>query len=184
MASQFAVACASASSAPKATRWRAWDDDADEGDAADFKPLSRAEAERWRQRHATPLVRRALMWQLGLWGLVALLAALAQWLWWPQHTSLALSVAYGGLCVVGPAALMAWGMAGGFRARWRASRVRPPRQALGAWLVWEGVKLVLALALLAAAPRLVSDVNWLGLVVGLVVVLKGYVLALWPASRR
>jgi ATP synthase protein I len=55
---------------------------------------------------------------------------------------------------------------------------------LGAWLVWEGVKLLLALALLAAAPRLVSDVNWLGLVVGLVVVLKGYVLALWPAGRR
>ncbi len=44
---------------------------------------------------------------------------------------------------------------------------------------WELVKLVLCIAMLAAAPRLVSDLNWLALLAGLVLVMKTYWLALF-----
>ena len=45
-------------------------------------------------------------------------------------------------------------------------------------LVWEAVKLALTVLLLALAPRLVAGLSWPGLLLGLVVCLKVYWLAL------
>ena len=42
---------------------------------------------------------------------------------------------------------------------------------------WEFVKLVLCIAMLAAAPRLIPDLNWLALLAGLVVTMKTYWIA-------
>lgn len=171
----------------KVRRWRSWDDQEDEGAGDVFKPLSRDEAQAWRTRHAQPLVRRVLLAQALLWLLAVVLAVVLQWLVWPARGSLAASVAWGGACAWLPSLVMAWGMAGGLRARWRARPGVPAadgRRTLARWLAWEGVKVVLALAMLVAAPRVVQDLDWLGLVAGLVVVLKGYALAWWPVRAR
>lgn len=42
---------------------------------------------------------------------------------------------------------------------------------------WELVKLVLCIAMLVAAPKLVPNLSWLALLVGLIVVMKTYWIA-------
>lgn len=168
--------------APKAPDW---DDALDEGDADAFKPLTREEARQWRQRHPAHSVWRVVQWQLLLCGLAVVSSAVLVWCCWAGRWSIVWSVAYGGLCVLLPSAVMAYGMTSGALARrWKA--LAGARGALAAWMVWEGVKVLLTLALLGLAPRWIPDLNWLGLLAGLVVVLKSYGLAWWarPAARR
>lgn len=50
--------------------------------------------------------------------------------------------------------------------------------AVFGFLLWEMVKLVVTVAMLIAAPRLVAGLEWLALLAGLVVALKMY----WVAS--
>jgi ATP synthase protein I len=52
------------------------------------------------------------------------------------------------------------------------------------FVLWEGVKLLLSVAMLWSAPRIVPDLNWLALVAGLVVVLKVYWFGFWIQARR
>jgi ATP synthase protein I len=54
------------------------------------------------------------------------------------------------------------------------------------FFVWELAKLVLTVAMLAAAPRLVKDLSWLALLVGMVVTMKTYWVALQvrPGVRK
>ncbi len=96
------------------------------------------------------------------------------------------SVAYGALCAVLPSAVMAWGVTSNALARWlKVTFPGVARVSLAGWLWWEGVKVLLVLAMLVSAPRWIPDLSWLGLVVGLVVVLKSYWLA-WvvrPAAQ-
>jgi ATP synthase protein I len=162
-----------------------WVDDQDRDDALDRKPLTPEQARQWRARHPAPSVWRVVGWQVGLTLLVAAAAALVVWAG-VGGTSLVASVAYGGLCVMLPSAAMAWGMTSSALARW-LQRAAPgaARTLLAGWLWWEGVKVLLTLAMLWSAPRWIPDLNWLGLVVGLVVVLKSYWLA-WvvrPTAR-
>ncbi len=51
---------------------------------------------------------------------------------------------------------------------------------------WEAAKIVLTIALLVAAPRVVPDLNWLALVAGLVITMKTYWVALMvrPGVRK
>ncbi|TSE30476.1 ATP synthase subunit I [Tepidimonas charontis] len=159
-----------------------WDDDGvDEGGESSFKPLSPDEAAQWRQRHPALSVWHVVGWQALVWGLsVALTAALVV-LWWPHKGVWVSSLAYGGAAALLPAALMAWGMTSSAWARWlRAARPGQARASLAGWLWWEGVKVLLTLALLWMAPRWIPDLSWPALVVGLVVVLKSYWLA-WVA---
>jgi ATP synthase protein I len=53
-------------------------------------------------------------------------------------------------------------------------------------MVWEVVKIVSSIALLAAAPRLVVALSWPALLVGLVLTMKVYwvALAFVPRTRR
>jgi ATP synthase protein I len=44
---------------------------------------------------------------------------------------------------------------------------------------WELVKILVSVALLLAAPRLVPDLSWLALLLGMVVTMKAYWVALW-----
>ena len=165
-------------------RWRVWDEAGDEGADGAFKPLSLQQARAWRARHAVPWVRQVLLAQALLALLMVALAALAQVWVWPARAGLVASVAWGGACALVPALVMAWGLSGGLRARLRPQSHGEPRQVLARWLAWEGVKVLLALAMLALAPRVVTNLDWLGLLVGLVVVLKGYVLAWWLPRAR
>lgn len=145
-----------------------------EAEEPDFKPLTAQEAERWRRLNPPISVWRVVIGQAVVGVLVALVAwALA------GSASVGWSAAYGALAVVAPAALFARGV-----SRHMASV--NPRAAMAGFFGWEIVKIVLTVALLAAAPRLVSGLNWIALLVGMVVTMKTYWVALLmrPGVRK
>ena len=140
-----------------------------EDEEPDFKPLTAQEAQAWRQRHPSPSVWRIVVWQVLVGLLVALLALLVS-----RKLNVALSAAYGALAVVLPSALFARGM-----GRMKAS----PRAVLVGFFGWEMAKIALTVAMLAAAPKLIAPLSWLALLVGMVVTMKTYWIALWVRSR-
>lgn len=142
-----------------------------EAEESDFKPLTAQEAQEWRKRHPPISVMRVVWWQAVAGLAVALLSGL---LW--QRQAIALSAGYGALAVVIPSALFARGL------RMRLA----PGHAHAAMVRFFGLeiaKLALTVVLLAVAPKLVRELNWLALVIGLVVVMKTYWLALWMSTR-
>lgn len=86
------------------------------------------------------------------------------------------STAYGVVAVIVPAALFARGIMGRF-ASLNATT------AVTGFFVWEAVNLVVTVVLVALAPRLVVDLNWLALLGGIFVALKMYGLALLKRPR-
>ena len=114
---------------------------------------------------------RVVWWQAAAGLAVALLAGLV----W-QRQAIALSAGYGALAVVIPSALFARGL---------RMRLAPGHEhaAMVRFFGLEIAKLALTVVLLAVAPKLVRDLNWLALVIGLVVVMKTYWLALWMSTR-
>lgn len=86
------------------------------------------------------------------------------------------SVGYGALAVLVPAAIFARGLTG------RISSLNAGTAAVG-FLVWEMVKIALTIAMLMAAPRVVVGLSWPALLVGLVLAMKVYWLALAFAPR-
>jgi len=52
----------------------------------------------------------------------------------------------------------------------------------GAVFGWELAKILVSVALLLAAPRLVPGLSWLALLVGMVITMKAYWVALWVRS--
>ena len=146
----------------------AWADSDAALEADDERPPLTAEQVRvLRAAQPMPGPGRIVMAQAVVGGLCALLALVVS-----SRASVAWSVLYGALAAVVPAAVMARGVGR------RLPRAAPP--ALGAvrLLVWEAVKLALTVLLLALAPRLVAGLSWPGLLLGLVVCLKVYWLAL------
>jgi ATP synthase protein I len=138
-----------------------------EAEDSGFKPLTAQEAQEWRARHPATPVWRIVAGQAGAGVLVALLA-------WglTGRGQIAWSAGYGALTVALPAALFARGM-----ARRRMSTAA----AMAGLLGWELVKIVVCVSMLAAAPRLVPGLNWLALLVGMVVTMKTYWIALLMA---
>jgi ATP synthase protein I len=82
--------------------------------------------------------------------------------------------------VVIPAAVFARGLTG------KITSINAGTAAVG-FLMWEMVKIALTLAMLALAPRLVAGLSWPALLVGLVLAMKVYWVALAfvrrPASQ-
>lgn len=78
---------------------------------------------------------------------------------------------YGAGVVVLPAALMARGLTSPL------SRLSPAAGAVG-FMVWEFLKIGVSVVLLALAPRLVPGLSWPALLLGLVLCIKVYWLAL------
>lgn len=147
------------------------DIDSETGDeVSDFKPLTSEEAQDWRRRNPQMSVWRFVVVQAVVGVLVALVA-------WPVtgRPQVGWSAAYGALSVVLPAALFARAVV----------RERPggAAAAMVGIFGWELVKLVLCIAMLAAAPKLVPGLSWLALLAGLVVVMKTYWVALIVRSN-
>ncbi|MDF1484561.1 ATP synthase subunit I [Ramlibacter sp. H39-3-26] len=137
-----------------------------EAEESAFKPMTADQAREWRQRHPPVSVRGVVMGQ----AVVGVLVALAAWALTARQ-SVGWSAGYGAFAVVAPAMLFARGMA----------RLHAPGQSGAAMLSffgWEAVKIVLTIALLAAAPRLVPGLSWLALLAGMVVTMKMYWVAL------
>ena len=145
-----------------------------EAEDSDFKPLTAQEAQQWRSRNPPVSVWRIVVGQVIVGALVAVLAwALS------GRAQVGWSAAYGALSLVVPAALFARGV-----LRRKASG--NPRAAMVGFFGWEIAKIVLTVALLAAAPRLVPGLSWLALLVGMVFTMKTYWVALWvrPGVRK
>ena len=141
-------------------------DAADEGSEPDFKPLSAEEAQAWRQNNPQASPWRVLLLQVGVGAVLALLTGLVSGQW-----HLAASAAWGSVAVVIPAVVFV-------RALSRQMRRTQPGSALVGLFVWELVKIVLTVALLLVAPKVISDLSWFALVAGFVVTMKVYWLAM------
>ncbi len=142
----------------------------------EFKPLTRQEAQQWRARQPS-----FSLWRLvGLQLLVGLSAGMLSWLF-TQSIAVAVSVLYGAASVALPSALMAFGLTSSALSRLLAGYAHA---AFAGFLLWEGVKILLVVAMLWSAPRIVPELNWLGLLAGLVLVLKVYWFGFWIQTRR
>ena len=147
---------------------------ATEAEESDFKPLTAQEADQWRSRNPPLSVWKVVAGQ----ALVGVLVGLVAWLV-TGRASVGWSAAYGALAVVVPAALFARGV-----LRHKASVNQ--RAAMVGFFGWEIAKIVLTVALLAAAPRLVPGLSWIALLVGMVIAMKTYWVALLvrPGVRK
>ncbi len=143
----------------------------DEDDEAGFKALTAEEARQLRLRHPPVSPWWVVAGQL----VVGCLAALAAWAL-TGRGPVAWSVAYGALAVVIPAALFARGLMGRFASL-------NPASAAMAFFVWEMVKLGVSVFLLALAPRMVPGLSWVAMLIGLVVTMKVYWVALLLAPK-
>jgi ATP synthase protein I len=99
-------------------------------------------------------------------GVVAVLA----WLVSGERVVFA-SALYGAAVVVVPGALMARGMTS------RLSSMSPGHSAVS-FMLWEMVKIAVSVLMLVLAPKLVQPLSWPALLVGLVLCIKVYWLAL------
>ena len=106
---------------------------------------------------------------------MGLLVALAAWLLTGKVNS-GWSAFYGALAVVVPSAVFARGVMS------RVSLINPAAAVTGFFL-WEMVKIGLVLAMLFAAPKLVADLSWPAMLVGLVVTMKVVWLVLWLEAK-
>lgn len=136
----------------------------DEDEVEDFKPLTAQEASVWRSRFPQVSVWRIVVVQV----MAAVVVTLLSWLV-TGKASVGWSAGYGALSALVPTALFARALA----------KQQPDRSgaAMARIFGWELVKLVLCIAMLVAAPKLVPNLSWLALLVGLIVVMKTYWIA-------
>jgi ATP synthase protein I len=142
----------------------------DEAVEPEFTPMTAEQARMWRQRNPSVSPWWVVAAQVVVGALVAALAWLVT-----DRPSAAASAAYGALAVVLPAAVFARGLTS------RVFLVNPGMAVFGFFL-WEMVKIALTVAMLFAAPRLITALSWPAMLAGLVVTMKVYWVAL--AFRR
>jgi ATP synthase protein I len=132
----------------------------------DFQPLTAEQVRELRVRQPLLSVWRVVAAQ----ALMGLLLALLVWLVTGRLAAV-YSAVYGALAVIVPAALFARGL---------TSRVASMNagSAVFGFFLWEMVKIGLTVAMLIAAPRLVNELSWPAMLVGLVVTMKVYWVAL------
>ena len=148
--------------------YKAWDK-GEEPEAS--RPLTQEQASVVKQKNPplSPWVVIAVQVVVGLFvGLVALLLT--------GKGNIVWSALYGALAVVVPSAVFARGLLS------RVTLINPAAAVTGFFL-WEMVKIGLVLAMLVAAPRLVTDLSWPAMLVGLVVTMKSVWLVLWVETK-
>jgi len=147
-----------------------WDDI----EAADsvFTPLTAEQARVLREQNPPVSPWWVIVAQLG----VGFLLALATWVL-TGRSNMVWSTAYGALVVIVPSALFAWGLMN------QRSVINTVMGGFG-FVVWEAIKIAASIAMLFAASHLVADLDWLALLIGLIVTLKVYWLALLMRRKR
>ena len=141
-------------------------------DEPDFIPLTPEQAQRLIAQSPSLSVWWVLAGQLVVGVATAVVAGLLT-----GKGASAWSAFYGCLAVVIPGALFARGLRSQF------SSISAVTAGFG-FFVWEAVKIGVSVAMLAAAPRLVADLDWLAMLIGLIVTLKVYWLALLVRRKR
>jgi len=149
------------------------DDGASEADETEFKSLTREEAQALRAR--LPLVSP---WRVVAAQAVAGLVMAAACGGFIGTGAAAWSALYGAATVVVPTALLARGMA-------RVSRLSEVKANVAAFnfMFWEFLKIGVSVVMLAAAAKVVPDLNWPAMLVTLVVCMKMNWLALLWQGR-
>jgi ATP synthase protein I len=147
---------------------REWEDEEEvrEAEHRAFRPLTHEQAQAVKARIPRVSPWRVITMQFVVGGVVAGLA----WLF-TQRLSVAWSSLYGTAAVVVPGVLLARGMTS------RLSGMSPGVGAMS-FMLWEMVKIGVSVGMLMLAPRLVPDLSWPALLVGLVVCMKVYWVAL------
>ena len=146
--------------------------EASEDEQPPIKPLSAEQARKLREQNPPVSPWLVVAGQV----VVGLVVALAAWAV-SGRQNVGWSAGYGALAVVIPAAIFARGLTGRFAS------LNAGTAAVG-FMLWEMVKIALTVAMLVAAPRLVPALSWPALLVGLVVTMKVYWLALAYAPKR
>lgn len=142
----------------------------------EFKPLTAEQARAWSEKNPSVSPTRVVAIQ----ALVGCAVAMAAW-GLTGRQNVGWSAAYGALAVAIPAALFARGLTR------KMALESPQARAMGAaygFFVWEVIKMALTVAMLIAAPRLVANLSWPALLVGLVVTMKVYWVALLLRPKR
>ncbi len=129
-----------------------------------FRPLTRDEAKRLRERDPSLSPWRVVVAQLLVGALCVLVVGFAT-----QRAASAWSAFYGAAATVLPSALMARGMTRGARSAVAAA---------AGFMVWEMLKIGVAIAMLVIAAEVVPDLSWPVLLVTMVVCIKVNWLAL------
>ena len=124
----------------------------------EFQPLTKQEAEALRAKQPVHSPWRGVTAQcaIGLF-LAAVLGVLGGMNWF-------LSALYGAAVVVVPGAVMVRGL--------RRSQGLPVGGVLMQFALWELAKLLLAVAMMVAAPKVINDLSWLVFLLAMVVCLK------------
>jgi ATP synthase protein I len=153
---------------------------AEGAESADFKPLTREEAAALKGRVVSVSLASVLLWQ----AVAGVSVAVVAWLW-AGSSSAGFSALYGSLSVLVPGVVFARGLSRRLAAG-KLGMSGSSGAALVGFFVWEMVKVVLTVAMLAAAPRVVVHLDWLALLAGFVVTMKVYWVAAWLGlgSRR
>lgn len=143
---------------------------------SDFKPLSAEQAQRLREANPEP----SPWWVIVAQVVAGLVVAGIAWMWTGRPIA-GVSALYGALAVAIPAALF---VRGAMRVAKRGSQEAGlASAAMLRFFVWELIKLGLTIAFLASAPWLVSGLNWLAMLAGVVAAMKMYWVALVVRPR-
>jgi len=138
----------------------------------EFKRLTAAEAQALRERQPSVSPWQVVRWQV----VVGLLVAAAAWVF-TGRLNVAWSAGYGALAVIIPAVLFARGLMSQF------SSINAMTAGFG-FFVWEAVKIAVSVGMLFAAPQLIAELDWLAMLIGLMVTLKVYWLALLMRPKK
>jgi ATP synthase protein I len=152
-------------------RARGWDPLEDVVGGEVFKPLTAEEASALRAREPSVSPWRVLAVMVAVGVVSALLAGGLT-----QRQEMAWSVLYGAAAVVVPGALMARGMTS------KLSSMSPGSSAVS-FMLWEMVKIAVSVLMLALAPRVVPNLSFPAMLVGVVLCMKVYWVALLWRGR-
>jgi ATP synthase protein I len=146
-------------------------DTENEEEASSFTPLTAEQAQALRKLN--PSI--SPWWVVAGQILVGVLVTLASWGVTGKPT-FAWSTGFGALAVVLPSAIFARGVTGRFAAASIGN-------SLMSLFVWEMVKIVMTVAVMFAAHRMVVNLSWPAMLVGLVVTMKVYWVVLRFGSK-
>lgn len=138
--------------------------DTDAPDDPPFKTLTREEAQSLRAR----IPALSPWWVVASQAAAGVVCAAVVWAVTQRNTAV-WSALYGALAVVLPGALLARGMTRGTRS---------PGAAALSFLVWEMLKIAVAIAMLVIATKVVPHLSWPALLITMVVCIKVNWLAL------
>ncbi len=147
-----------------------WDDEDDSGPA--WRQLSRAEAQTLRKIDPPLSPWRVVVVQFMLGAAIACVGVLVT-----GRSEIGWSLLYGAAVVVVPGALMARGTTS------RLTRMNALASTVSI-MSWEAVKLAVSVAMLVLAERVVQPLVWPALLIGLVVCIKVYWVALLWRGRK